>query len=99
MALIIRGRTCCAICGNVIRESDHVFGTAHFIGDNNSPLWRYSDAAMHRECFQSWELREKFVAEYNAKIGELTWGDGSYQEMKPDGSILNCRRDNEVYVR
>jgi len=54
---------------------------------------------MHRECFLSWELREKFVAEYNAKVGDLTWGDGSYQEMKPDGSILNCRRDNEVYVR
>lgn len=54
---------------------------------------------MHHECFQIWELREQFVAEYNTTMGKLTWGNGTYHDMQPDGSILIRRRDTGAFVR
>lgn len=93
MALIVRGGSRCPICGNVIGKRDRIVATSHFVGDKNSPLWRYSDAAMHSECFQRWELRELFVAEFNSTMGKMTWGNGTYHDMQPDGTILSRRRD------
>jgi hypothetical protein len=92
MALIFRGASCCPICGGVIGHDDEVVATTHFIAEGGDPMWRFSDAAMHRECFLDWELRKAFVERYNAEIGPLTWGNGTYHEMQPDGSILSRPR-------
>ncbi len=94
MALIIYGRTKCPLCAVVLREGDDIVATAHFIGDPSDPLWPFSDAAMHRACFLQWQLREAFVARYNATVGAITWGNGTYQDMQPDGTILNKRRED-----
>jgi hypothetical protein len=87
VALIFPGSTACSICGKIIARSDDIVATSHFIGDKNDPLWRFSDSAMHRECFLAWELRQSFVDRYNATVGQITWGDGSRHEMQPDGRI------------
>ena len=97
MALIVRGSSCCPICGIVIGESDQIVATTHFVGDENSSLWRYSDAAMHRECFLNWELRKQFIDEYNKTMGKLTWGNGTFHDMQTDGSILiRARKTGEL---
>ena len=94
MALIFAGKTECSICSNVITENDDIVATSHFIADQNDPLWRYSDSAMHRSCFIKWEQRADFVAKFNAIVGELTFGNGTYHHMESNGSIEVLKRSN-----
>ncbi len=54
---------------------------------------------MHRACFLGWELRETFVARYNAEIGSITWGDGTYHDTQPDGTIRSRQRNNSVWPK
>ena len=89
MALIFRNRTKCAICGFVIADGDRVVATSHFIADDTDPLWKFSDAGMHYDCFQRWKHRREFVRKYNQSLGRITWGDGCRREMQTDGSIAN----------
>lgn len=86
-ALIFRGKSKCSICGKVLAEQDDIVATTHFIEDDSDPLWRFSDSAMHRECFANWEFRDAFVAHYNATMGAITWGNGTYHEMQSNGTI------------
>jgi len=81
MALFDPGFTRCALCGDVLPDDDDLVGTTHFIGDPAHPLYRYSDALMHRTCFLRWDRRAAFVAAYNAEMGSV----GHY--MLPDGRI------------
>jgi len=87
MALIIRGKSVCPICGQVLNENDRLVATQHFIADQEDPLWRYSDAGMHYACFQVWPSRELFVAKYNATLGSIVWGNGTRHHMSADGTI------------
>ena len=87
MALIFLGHTTCSICGKVVASADNSVATSHFIADKNDPLWQFSDSAMHQVCFLGWDLRQSFVDRYNATVGKIIWGDGSRQEMQPDGRI------------
>ena len=59
MALIIRGSTKCAACGQVLTTEDEIAGLPHFATDASDPLWRYSDAGFHRKCFESLPEREE----------------------------------------
>ncbi len=47
---------------------------------------------MHRRCFLGWELRQRFVDTYNERVGSITWGNGTYHDMQPDGTIVSKRR-------
>jgi len=68
MALLLRGKTECLLCHEVIGKDDEVVGTTHFIADQADPLWRYSDAAFHKKCFDAWEGRDEFLARYEDHI-------------------------------
>jgi hypothetical protein len=92
VGLIFLGTTECSICGVVLNEGDDIVATTHFIADQNDPLWRYSDSAMHRSCFLGWEQRPAFVRRYNETIGAITWGIGTYQHMEDDGHISVLKR-------
>ena len=92
MALIVYGASECPLCDAVLSEGDDIIGTSHFIADESDPLWSFSDAAMHRACFLTWPLRESFVARYNKTMGVITWGNGTYHDMQPDGTIVSKRR-------
>jgi hypothetical protein len=87
MALIFRGASRCPLCDGIIAEDDDIVATQHFIPDESDPLWRYSDAAIHRSCFLAWPHRGAFVAKYNATLGRITWGNGMYHDMQADGTI------------
>lgn len=92
MALIFPGKTKCSVCGNVIMDGDDIVATSHFIGDTNDSLWRFSDSAMHRSCFLTWDQREAFVAKYNQIVGPVTFGNGTYHRMEADGTIAVLQR-------
>jgi hypothetical protein len=86
MALIYNGIKC-AICDTEIDLAGPLVATTHFIGDTADQLWRFSDAAMHYECFQAWPHREEFVSKYNTTIGQRVWGSGTRHLMYPDGRV------------
>lgn len=65
MAIIIRDKTPCSICGRILRGEDDVVMTPHFIGDSADMFWHYSDSGMHRPCFLAWPLKESFTQRFN----------------------------------
>ena len=92
MAIVLRGKTECSVCGNVIKEGDEIVATSHFIADQNDPLWRFSDSAMHCYCFANWNHRTEFVAKFNLIVGPITFGNGTYHHMEADGTIAVLKR-------
>jgi hypothetical protein len=65
MALIVRNpdgtyASQCALCGSPL--SDPVFATSHFIGDQTHDLYRFSDAAMHWDCYARWPHQARFAS-------------------------------------
>jgi hypothetical protein len=87
LAIIIRGKSKCAICDTVIGEHDELVATCHFISEYSDPLWRYSDAPFHFACFQEWGLREQFVAKFNDAMKTTVFGSGKRHCMRSDGLI------------
>ena len=94
MALIITGQSKCAICGEVIQKSELLVTTSPFIKDKSHPLWRYSDAAMHRPCFLAWSGRLFFIKTFNEFFDSHFRGmrrmleDGTIEEHDPNtGSV------------
>jgi hypothetical protein len=78
MAIVMRGKSTCPLCGKVLGKDDAIVGTTHFIADQNDPLWRFSDAAMHRACFDAWEHRAEFEAKYRRFL------DGCRRSLPPE---------------
>ena len=62
MAMIIRGVSTCPLCQQIL--TDPIFATSHFIDDKDHPLSRYSDAAMHWDCYAKWPHQAEFAAMY-----------------------------------
>jgi len=87
MAIIIRGKTKCSLCGKVLNDADEIVATQAFIQDRNNPLWRYSDSAMHKPCFFIWNKKEEFISMYNETLGKIVWDNGTSYYMKLDGTI------------
>ena len=92
MAIVLRGKTECSICGKVILSGDEIVSTSHFIADKDDPLWRFSDSAMHHSCFIEWDHRAEFVAKFNRIAGQITFGNGTYHHMESDGIIAVLKR-------
>jgi len=87
VAIILRGKSKCPICGDVIGKEDELVSTSHFIQDRTDPLWRFSDAGMHRQCFLAWQHRSEFVERFNSLVGPSVSGGGTRRRMHDDGSI------------
>lgn len=87
MAIILRGKTECAICSDIIIDDDDIIATSHFIADDQDALWRFSDSLMHRSCFLVWDHRAAFVAKFNRTVEGITLGNGTYHHMESDGVI------------
>lgn len=87
MAILILGESKCPLCGEVILAGQSTVASQHFIQTPSHPLWQYSDAAMHYDCFQRWPHRQTFVDEYNRAIGRIVWGNGTRHHMHADGTV------------
>ena len=86
MALLLVGKTLCSICDAVIEASHKSVLFPHFVPAGHA-LQRYSDSAMHKQCFSDWEERLDFIDFFNQTQGRVVWGNGSRQEMMVDGTI------------
>ena len=89
MERIASGRALCALCGDVIRPGEDAFVTPDFLADESDPLWRFSDAPLHRACFLVWDRRKAFVAHYNRTGKRLIAPDGSSLRMTSEGEIVH----------
>jgi len=88
MAVIVLGLTCCPLCGKVLKASDPLVTTSHFMTDPFHPLWPFSDAAMHKSCFLQWERREEFVRLYNDASALRQFESDASDRMLEDGEIV-----------
>jgi hypothetical protein len=93
--MIIGGKTKCVLCDAVLLATDDIVATTHFITDASDPLWRYSDAAMHRACFVAWKHRDAFRAKYNETVGRVVWGNGTRHHFDADGNIRSIPAPEE----
>ena len=84
MAITIRGKSCCALCSEVLDAGQELFATSAFIEDQSHRFWRYSDASMHLTCFLAWPDRSDFIDEFNAYYSRHYRG---MFFMHPDGTI------------
>jgi hypothetical protein len=66
MALIVRGSTRCAVCGEVLQEGDEVVGLPHFAADEGDPYWRYTDSGFHASCWADLPERDGIESRINA---------------------------------
>jgi hypothetical protein len=84
MALVLVGLSKCAICGEVIDTMDGCVATPAFVERQSDPMWQFSDAPMHRECFANWERRSEFVQAFNTHYAKHYRG---MPVMMPNGAI------------
>lgn len=62
----------CALCEQPL--SNPIFATSHFIADQTHDLYRFSDAAMHWDCYSRWPHQSRFASmffEANVKRLEI----------------------------
>lgn len=84
--------TACPLCGQPL--SRPIFATSHFIGDERNDLHRFSDAAMHWECYATWPHQRRFAALHFAALVRGSESD-SGQEYWP----VLLRDDDSVLVK
>src|ERR1022692_1019287 len=87
MALIARGKSKCALCGEVVAVDDALVATSHFIADQTDSLGLSSDAPFHKRCFVSWERREEFIRRYNETMSGHVFGNRKRHHMDDEGFI------------
>jgi len=72
MAIIIRGKTKCSICGAVIEDGQTVSSFPHFIQNELDPLAVFNDGAFHLECFRNQPLARKAEKLYDEMLRRLS---------------------------
>lgn len=84
MALVILGKTTCAICGAAVAPAEPIVTTSGGPIQPDDALWKYQDAAMHQSCFVTWPLRDEFRARFNEYYDRHLRG---MRFMTQDGTI------------
>jgi hypothetical protein len=84
---VIRGARC-VLCGDAVRLGEDAFVTPDFIADEEDPLWRCSDAVIHRACFYVWDRRKVFVARFNRLARGLVASDGTGPFLTSEGRLV-----------
>lgn len=88
MDRIQAGCATCILCGEAIKPGDDAFVTPDFLAAESDPLWRFTDATVHRTCFIVWEHRKTFVARYNRLAQRLAAQDGTYLHLTSEGELV-----------
>jgi hypothetical protein len=69
MALLIRGKTKCPLCGDTIEHDQEVAAFPAFLPSGH-PLGTFSDAALHKTCFQQ-DARSEAVGQLYHRYREI----------------------------
>jgi len=75
MALLVRGRTRCVVCDEVVEESDEVVGLPAFVRDRTSELFRFSDGVIHAACLTTDPLAQRAASLAQEAIDRLGPGN------------------------
>lgn len=62
MAIILRGKTNCPLCGKLLEEGQEIVSFSPFISNDLDALWPFSDAAFHSTCFHNHPLSSEAIA-------------------------------------
>ncbi len=72
MAILLRGKTGCPLCGDVIAGQDEAVVLPAFVFNDADPLVVFSDASLHQRCAEAdprWPRVREAVDEMLAKTG------------------------------
>ncbi|WP_043783939.1 hypothetical protein [Rubrivivax gelatinosus] len=94
MAILFPGVTTCPLCEHVIEDDRDIVATTQFLDSSDHPLWKYSDAVMHRKCFEAWDQRQFFVDEYNRLLGSAVFLGSFKHPMDDDGNVTTVSVHN-----
>jgi hypothetical protein len=67
MAIVIPGKSCCVLCGELIATPEIAIAFPAFIPPRHE-LARFSDQVFHRECYVRWHEHNRFQALYDAYL-------------------------------
>lgn len=64
MAIIIKGKTKCPLCGNTLEEGQELVAFSPFVSNELDPLWLFSDAAFHSDCLDHHTRSSEAIARH-----------------------------------
>jgi hypothetical protein len=104
MAILLRGKTSCPLCGEIIGQDDEVRGFPAFLKPTHR-LGKFSDAAFHVRCLigsdeaaDAQSLYEKWLAIWDKRPTDLksvaemdAWGKAAFAEFTAEAERLDIR--------
>jgi hypothetical protein len=91
VALIIRGKSKCSLCGGVLATGDEIVGFRAFLARGHR-LWRQSDSALHASCYATWPERPEFERLYAEAEARRT-ASLTPERMEEARRVWNAARD------
>jgi hypothetical protein len=85
MALIFPDSTC-AICGRPFADRADLLATTAFLMPDH-PLWPFSDAPLHWDCFLPWEHRADFARLYDQASERFFIGHPYWDVLYSDDDV------------
>jgi hypothetical protein len=79
-------RLMCSLCNIPLRENEGYKSFNFNYVEEDDPLWGSRDSSMHHQCFQTWELKARYIEKFNEKIGGVDYS-GKIYHMNEDGQI------------
>jgi hypothetical protein len=71
MAIVLVGKTKCAMCNKVLSAQDNIMAFAPLAPNENDPLHVFNDAAFHANCFYKHPLSKRALAREKELQGQL----------------------------
>jgi hypothetical protein len=65
MAIVLLGKTNCALCGKLLEEGQEIVSFSPFVSNELDPLGPFSDTAFHSHCFHHHPLSVEATARYD----------------------------------
>ena len=59
MALVVRGRSKCRLCEEVLHDNDEIVAFSAFMVNELDPIHGFSDSAVHKQCFEEDPRRDR----------------------------------------
>lgn len=65
MALVVLGESKCSLCGGLLEHADDIVSFPAFVVVETDPIYRFSDGAFHRACFDAHPLSELVASRFS----------------------------------
>lgn len=65
MAIIVRNKSLCPICGQTIKEGDEIVAFPAIVTNKRDRLYQLNDSAFHYDCFEHYDLAKEAKELFN----------------------------------